>query len=1155
MSFKLIIIFSIFILKLLPRDRIFTSGEKFTNGKLINVADKMNNATCTSSNDFPSNPSYTFFCENIMDPIWVNFNYWAASCNSGPCNLQWINITFQKQYDIVEVCLYQRTLKEENRVNTATIQMNNQNKTYVLSDIQTCFLLEEDFGSKSSSIRLNTVECRNLGGGSTGYSSISALAYSNDQDSMEDKDYENIAQMESGATCSSSSELSINKCEYSLDWAFSTIWRADCSPIFDCVGQYINVTFARTTKPEIFCLANIDNNHRIKILEIKWSSQYTENITLPNNGLRYYFNYANYPSIESGFILTIKDYYSGNNLGLATIQVFAKRNFSRVYTIQTEDYVIYYIPEKYQNNLRALTFKVQGQKHPDLNSCSSLLISFKNESSIQFSIQIDMSNNVENLLILVQGESLSVNKFKLPKSLIECEKWNEFWFEILNGKIYFGSGNFYGRNTLAIVKANNIINNFTQIMLKNNGSDVINHFQILDLAIVEGTILELTKGTKNIEKIMPKLLGSKRYIQYIPIMQSLLVAILKSRQETVLGSSMFFMENKTQTLELISLVIDRDSKLNMAPICYICEERIYGRQNQEKCQLCCHLFKIHKKCLDYKDQSFYCNICCDISMKKCIVALQRLPSSASANEEIRQTPNFDTANNRNEQTIVCENHCGNSSGNDTNGSIMESHNVLVEDLPAQQNNMMEVSFIVSPKSDCEKESYSFKILKGMSQKGKDLLLFNNFCYNIKEKRNKTTFWICSVRNKRNKCSATVSQHGNSFYPGKLSHSHERVPDLEQKIMIRNELKNACNKDISSSGKRLAEDVLVKHCSSGEVIPSLDNCTRLANWTRKKFRPAEPQSIHFNLAKTFIPDDFLQMDIQMENDRILIFSTTKQIELLSKGKIWFMDGTFKCVKDPFYQLFSIHGFIKKNGEIKQIPMAFAFMGSKRKTAYKKLFKAIQDLTNGHSPKKVVVDFEKAIWKALSFTYPEANIKGCVFHWTQAIYRKIQELGLCKMYKEKKAEYRIMKKLMALPFLPSDLIEPTFKTIKEISPIEMKSLLEYIETQWINGFYKPEVWSVYGEAIRTNNDLEGWHHRLNKNLCSNTAFYLLLDELKREADLIKLYKKLLSEKKICRQQRKAYQNIQSKIFSLWEQFEIASITSLDLLDKASDIYSPV
>ena len=37
-------------------------------------------------------------------------------------------------------------------------------------------------------------------------------------------------------------------------------------------------------------------------------------------------------------------------------------------------------------------------------------------------------------------------------------------------------------------------------------------------------------------------------------------------------------------------------------------------------------------------------------------------------------------------------------------------------------------------------------------------------------------------------------------------------------------------------------------------------------------------------------------------------------------------------------------------------------------------------------KVTIDFEKAIWMVLRELLPDVEVQGCVFHWTQALWRK-------------------------------------------------------------------------------------------------------------------------------------------------------------------------
>ena len=146
--------------------------------------------------------------------------------------------------------------------------------------------------------------------------------------------------------------------------------------------------------------------------------------------------------------------------------------------------------------------------------------------------------------------------------------------------------------------------------------------------------------------------------------------------------------------------------------------------------------------------------------------------------------------------------------------------------------------------------------------------------------------------------------------------------------------------------------------------------------------------------------------------------------------------------------------------------------------------------------MVLDFEIGAWQAVKM-FPNFDIKGCVFHWTQSVYRKLIELGMSTAYRERGPIYNYVRQLLALPFLPPGHIRDTFFNLKGKANSEMlKSFVEYIEHKWINHeVFVPEKWSVFNHSIRTNNDIEAWHRRLN---CrgGNLSFYKLVPVLLRE-----------------------------------------------------------
>ena len=117
-----------------------------------------------------------------------------------------------------------------------------------------------------------------------------------------------------------------------------------------------------------------------------------------------------------------------------------------------------------------------------------------------------------------------------------------------------------------------------------------------------------------------------------------------------------------------------------------------------------------------------------------------------------------------------------------------------------------------------------------------------------------------------------------------------------------------------------------------------------------------------------------------------------ISILSQAKNGYTDATFKVVRKPFTQLFSVHAFVKSGESVKQIPLIFAIMSGKRKQDYTDVFKAIDALLPTRNVQTLTLDFEATMWQAAAEVFPTVVPLGCFFHWSQAVWHKVQELGL-------------------------------------------------------------------------------------------------------------------------------------------------------------------
>lgn len=482
--------------------------------------------------------------------------------------------------------------------------------------------------------------------------------------------------------------------------------------------------------------------------------------------------------------------------------------------------------------------------------------------------------------------------------------------------------------------------------------------------------------------------------------------------------------------------------------------------------------------------------------------------------------------------------------------------------------------------DNELRTPSYQIIENGSKKNTDLLLDGKgFAYSVKAKFTASITWMCTRRSGPYPCRGTVRQVGNLFFE-KNEHNHEGESQIGDRVEIRKAVKTKALENPFQSATTVVEDVFLdfKRKNNNVVFPHEGNTIRAANRAREKLRPKNPTCPDFTVDEKFIPSEFYRGEVfcgkANEKRRHLIFMSNSQKEALCKAKRWYVDGTFKIVDNKlFCQLFSIHAFFRKGSQIKQVPLAFVLMTSRKALDYEAVFKKILEILPFTRVKEIVSDYEKAVWKAVKKLNEDPSIKtfknvkqfGCAFHFTQAIFRKIQKIGLGNLYCNNRRFREQCRRLMCINLIDYKDIPVVLemlhqKSFGETYHEQFNELLLYVQQNWIeNVFWVPKCWSVYKQPVRTNNDVEGWHLRLNKrgrDACP--PFYSLVKLLHKEAELVPIHATLLSQKKLKRSQKKMFQSIQSKLFSFWSEYDTRKhgsdpMTSWKLLKLVSSAYT--
>ncbi|CAF1009766.1 unnamed protein product, partial [Rotaria magnacalcarata] len=147
----------------------------------------------------------------------------------------------------------------------------------------------------------------------------------------------------------------------------------------------------------------------------------------------------------------------------------------------------------------------------------------------------------------------------------------------------------------------------------------------------------------------------------------------------------------------------------------------------------------------------------------------------------------------------------------------------------------------------------------------------------------------------------------------------------------------------------------------------------------------------------------------------------------------------------------------------LPVAFCLLPNKRGKTYFELFERLKEQASSmgkqFKPKRIIIDFEPGLMPAVEQEFPVAIHAGCMFHFNQAIHRKITHLGLVSNYLRNETVRDQCRQLMALSLIPIDELKSQFQRLKSIMSASLDDLFVYFKIPWVDGVVPIKMWSFH------------------------------------------------------------------------------------------------
>ena len=344
----------------------------------------------------------------------------------------------------------------------------------------------------------------------------------------------------------------------------------------------------------------------------------------------------------------------------------------------------------------------------------------------------------------------------------------------------------------------------------------------------------------------------------------------------------------------------------------------------------------------------------------------------------------------------------------------------------------------------------------LSKRGKPKFIENgkSFSFEKKSKDGSIEFWKCDVRGT---CKARLHIRDGRVVRRINQHSHPGDASKMEVLRSLTVMRQRAVNTTEQVSQVLAASIENLSQPGRGALPAVSNLKRAIR--RKRVMEAAAPANPLNLADLVIPEQYLNYErepgvtenfLRYDNGqeagvaRILIFATSLNLQILQRATTWAMDGTFNIAPPLFAQVYTIHAkYLGRSN-----PLIFGVLPNKSRAIYDTFLGAVQEITETElQPDIIITDYEMAAIQAAGNAFPNANRRGCYFHLTQSIYRRIKSEGLKARYENEPNFAMQCRMIAALAFVPPANVVAAFETLRDHLPDDLDPVLDYFEDTYV------------------------------------------------------------------------------------------------------------